>query len=132
MIKLETILENWSEWEMEFDDRFGRRLTQFLSIEDLEKIGYSTSDTNHSPIPWTEENVLAQLKEDIEFAWEKACNKRNLSACLMVSVIQRWCDALENKLEYDPDYTDYGKSFIHEVDQYYGWHLTDKDVAEED
>lgn len=132
MIKLETILKNYKEeWEMELDDRFGRRLAEFLPDEKLKLIGFTRTKTTPRKIKeWNEENVLAELKEDIEFAWEKACNRRGISSELMVEVVQRWCKVLENGLNFDPNYTDYGKSFLQEVDKKYDWHLTDRDVSE--
>lgn len=133
MLKLNTILTNYSEWKTELDDRFGRRLCAFLDEDQMHQIGFKYSDGATMPekLEWTEENVLKQLKEDVEFGWEKACNGRGISSSLMVDVIQKWCNVLENGLKYDPSYTDYGKEFIHSVDSLYGWHLTDKDVAED-
>lgn len=131
MIKLDTILENYKDWEVELDDRFGRRLCDFLDDEQIEQIGFGYTDESPREIKkWNEANVLAQLKEDVEFGWEKACNQRSISAALMVATIQNWCNVLENGLHYNPDYTDYGMSFIREVDQKYGWHLTDIEVGE--
>lgn len=131
MIKLETILKNYKDWKTVLDDRFGARLCKFLPDEDLWKIGFETDKPNREILDWTEENILDQLKRDVEFGWEKACNQRGISSGLMVDVCQKWCDVLENGLHYDPDYTDYGKSFLHEIDQKYGWHLTDVDVSED-
>lgn len=130
MIKLETILNNYKVWETELEDRFGARLCQFLEDENLAKVGFKSKGKREIKA-WTEENVLEQLKEDIKFGWEKACNQRGISASLMVDVVQKWCNVLENGLHYDPNYTDYGKEFLREVDCKYGWHLTDVDVAED-
>lgn len=132
MIKLETILGNYKDWENQLEDRFGARLCQFLPNDKLEKIGFETRNPDRKILDWTEENILDQLKKDVKFGWEKACNLRSISASLMVDVCQKWCNVLENGLHYDPDYTDYGKSFLQEIDQKYGWHLTDVDVLEEE
>ncbi len=131
MISKQEIIDNYSIWKTELDDRFGRRFGMFLENKDLDKIGFSCKDENREVKAWTKENILTELKDDLEFAWEKACNGRGISSSLMVDVVQKWCNILENGLHYDLNYTDYGKSFLQEVDKKYGWHLTDVDVSEE-
>lgn len=131
MLEIKDILANYDEkWQTPLEDRFGRRLAQFLTDEQSKQIGWKKPDS-YEVKAWTEQNVLAQLKDDVEFGWEKACNERGISASMMVDVVQKWCLVLGNGLKYADDYTDYGKAFLHEVDSYYGWHLTDEDVADE-
>lgn len=80
MKKIKEILDNYKEYEVFLDDRFGVRLCQFLTIKEMAQLGFSYNDKEkekaHKPKEWTEENILAQLKEDVEFGWEKACDER--------------------------------------------------------
>ena len=41
-------------------------------------------------IPYTRENILAQLSIDVEFGFEKALNMRGISAGLMFEVVRMW------------------------------------------
>lgn len=37
MKSINEIIENWKEWETFLDDRFGKRLCDFLTVEQAEK-----------------------------------------------------------------------------------------------
>lgn len=76
---------------------------------------------------WTEENILAQLRADVEFAIEKAVNHRGISAGLMNGVLVAWCIVLENGLEHT-DYSWYGDKLIKKIDELYGFGLVDNDT----
>ena len=80
MKTIKEVLENYKEYEVFLDDRFGVRLCQFLTIEQMKQIGFEYKDqeesNKHKPKEWNEKNILAQLKEDVEFGWEKACDER--------------------------------------------------------
>ena len=60
------------------------------------------------PKEFTRENVLAQLKEDVAFGFEKALNQRGISAGLMHDVVRMWNWILEEGLEDFNDYAQYG------------------------
>ena len=47
----------------------------------------------------TKENILIQLKQDLEFAFEKAIDKRGISSSFMFEVIEMWNWILEEGLE---------------------------------
>lgn len=130
MKTIEQILGNYEEYKTHLDDRLGRRLCQFLTVEQMESIGYkyrSEEDAKaHTPIPFTEENVLMQLKEDVEFGWEKACNQRGLSAGMMHEVVEAWCEVLENGLAGSVPYAPYGKPLFKAVAEKYGFELTEE------
>lgn len=113
MKALQEILSNYKEWEIELDDRFGVRLCSFLTVEQAETIGFRFKPeyaTTHKPLPWTRENVLAQLKKDVEFGFEKALNKRGISSGLMFDVVSKWNKVLEEGLEdfSEDNYAQYG------------------------
>ena len=89
MKTLDEIVNNYEEWSVFLDDRFGVRLAQFLTQEQLEKIGFKWNSDEPYPEPkeWTRENILVQLKEDVEFGFEKALDRRGISASLMFAVV---------------------------------------------
>lgn len=82
MKTLNEILDNYKDYAVVLDDRFGSRLAKFLTEEQLEKIGFKYDGDEPYPEPkeWTRENILVQLKEDVEFGFEKALDKRGISA----------------------------------------------------
>ena len=114
MKTLESILENYGKYETCLEDRLGRRLCQFLTVEQMNKIGFGfdneESKANHKPIPFTRENILKQLEQDVAFGFEKALDKRGLSSGMMFDVVMAWNRILEEGLEdWDEDnYKMYG------------------------
>lgn len=109
-----------------FDKRFTKRFLNFLPVEEWEKYEFKYTGEEEPPKPkeWTEENILAQLKEDVEFGIEKAENHRGISASLVYTVCQAWCIVLENGLE-NTDYGWYGDKLFKAIDNKYKWNLTD-------
>lgn len=106
------------------DGRDIHRLVQFVEEKDLEKIGVTLKPEyvgKHEAIPFTRENVLKQLKEDVLFGWEKAENERGISAGLMFEVVQFWNWVLEEGLEDFDRYGWYGKPLFIETAKKYGW-----------
>ena len=79
-------LDNYKDYAVVLDDRFGSRLAKFLTEEQLEKIGFKYDGDEPYPEPkeWTRENILEQLKSDVEFGFEKALDQRGISASLIV------------------------------------------------
>lgn len=125
MLTLDYVKEHIDEIEYDdlFDRRFTKRFVDFLPADEWEKFGFSyTGDDKFIPKEWTKENVINQLKEDLDFAIEKATNQRGISASLMYDVLRSWCKVLENGLE-DTEYGWYGDKLIKAVDEYYGFGL---------
>lgn len=121
MKKLTCILTNYKDYETPLEDRFGARLCDFLTERQAKKIGFSFKKGYvHKKKPWTEENVLAQLGEDVAFGFEKALNQRGISASLMYEVVKSWCKVLENGFE-DIDYPMYGLPLFKAVAVKYGF-----------
>lgn len=124
MKTIKEILDNYDEYKTDLEDRFGRRLTDFLTIEQCEKIGFVLNEgVIHEPIPFTRDNVLAELKRDVEFGWEKACDERGISSGLMHEVVCAWNKVLEEGLENFDDYNPYGKPTFKATADKYGWVL---------
>lgn len=93
------------------DGRDLHRLCQFIPEFELASFGLELKPEfvgKHVAINFTRENVLAQLKDDVEFGFEKALNKRGISAGLMYEVVEMWNWILEEGLEGFDDYAQYG------------------------
>ena len=127
MKTLEYVKTHIAEFEEDnvLDSRFTKRLVDFLPTEEWEQFGFKYSgDTPYTPKEWTEENVLAQLKADVEFGYEKSIFERGISSSLMASVVRGWCKVLENGCVLPED--DDGWYHIDQfktVAKHYGWRL---------
>lgn len=127
MKTINEILSNYKQdWQIFLDDRFGKRLTDFLTEEQCAQIGFVFKDEykgTHKPIEWTRDNILEQLKKDVEFGFEKALNQRGISSSLMFEVVRRWNKVLEEGLEnWDEDnYANYGLPLFKATALKYGW-----------
>ena len=127
MKTIEEILSNYEkEWATFLDDRFGSRLTQFLTEEQMESIGFKLKKEfkgKHVVKEWTRENILKQLEQDVEFGFEKALNQRSISSGLMFDVVLKWNRILEEGLEDwdEDDYAMYGLPLFKATAIKYGW-----------
>lgn len=112
MKTIEQVIESYKSETL--DGRDINRLSQFLTIEELKTLGFEFSSDiaalSHHPIPLTREAVLESLERDLAFAFEKALNRRGLSAGMMWEVVQMWNYILEEGLEdfSDDNYAQYG------------------------
>lgn len=111
MKSLEQVLESFKSETL--DGRDANRLAVFLPEDQLSKIGCSLKPEaigTWKAIPFTREAVLAQLKKDVAFGFEKALNQRGLSAGMMFGVVMMWNWILEEGLEdfSKGDYAQYG------------------------
>lgn len=127
MKTLDYVIEHYNEFEEDnvLDSRWTKRFLDFLPVSDWGKYGFKCTD-DPSTIEvkeWTEENILAQLKEDVEFGYQKAIDMRGISSELMAMVVNAWCKVLENGLNLDGDDGAYHiKQFV-TVAKHYGWEL---------
>lgn len=128
MKSLDYVKEHIEEIEQDIilDRRFTKRFLDFLPIEEWGKYGFKANGSvdlsDYKPKEWSEENILQQLKEDVEFGMQKAIDKRGISAELMYLVCKSWCIVLENGLE-GIEYYDYGKPLFQRIAAFYGWEL---------
>jgi len=96
------------------DGRDFNRLSPFIPDSDLAGFGMALNPDyvgTRTIKELTRENILAQLKDDVKFGFEKALDKRGLSAGAMFFVVSMWNWVLEEGLEnYDEDngYAQYG------------------------
>lgn len=118
MKTLEQIAQAYENKEREsncIDGRDMYRLADFIPFDMLPRFGIEPNDEWNDKEKWdghikpfTRENVLAQLKEDVDFGFEKALNKRGISSSLMYNVVQMWNWILEEGLEDFDNYPMYG------------------------
>ena len=92
----------------------------------MKSIVFSMKDEfkgQHIVKEWTRENILEQLKDDVEFGFEKALNRRGISSGLMFDVVHKWNKVLEEGLEdWDEDhYAMYGLPLFKATAVKYGW-----------
>lgn len=107
------------------DRRFTKRFIDFLPVEEWGQFGFGyCGEEPYVPKEWTEENILAQLKSDVEFGYLKAINERGISSGLMCFVVRAWCKVLENGLELPDEETgSYCINQFTSVAKHYGWEL---------
>ena len=98
-----------------WDGRGFTRLAQFIPFNLLPKFGITPNDEyndeekwNANVKPFTKENVLKQLEEDVDFGFEKALGKRGISSSFMYEVVKMWNFILEEGLEDFDSYAYYG------------------------
>jgi hypothetical protein len=106
------------------DERDLHRLAQFIPEEQLESFGITLKEEykgTHVAIPFTRENVLKQLEEDVEFGFDKALNQRSISAGLMYEVVRMWNWILEEGLEDFDEYAYYGLPLFKQTAVKYGF-----------
>lgn len=103
MLTKGAVLEAVSQWDPMYgafiDGRDRRRLAAWFAKSDWPKLGLTATTTeDHEIQPWTDEAFRAQLADDLAFAFEKATNKRAISAELMAWVVLMWLWILESPL----------------------------------
>lgn len=110
------------------DGRDFNRLAKFIPYNMLKDFGlvpreeYNNEEKwNSIVIPFTRENVLEQLRKDVEFGFEKALNKRGISSGLMYECVKLWNFVLEEGLEDFDSYSMYGLPLFKATAVKYGW-----------
>ncbi len=122
MKSLQQVKENYKSETL--DGRDITRLAQFIPEPELKDFGIELKDEyvgKHEHIPFTKENILNQLKEDVDFWFKKALNQRGLSAGMMASVVQMWNWILEEGLEDFDEYAQYGLPIFKATAEKYGF-----------
>ena len=84
----------------------------------METIGFKLREgTEHSPLQWTFENIISQLKDDAEFGLEKANSERGISSSLMYDVCKSWCKIIDRE-DLIVEYNNYGTETFENVLEY--------------
>lgn len=105
MKTLEQVISDYKSQVL--DGRDLTRLAVFVPNDQLHLLGLEYLNETQGNIgravrevlPFTRENVLAQLKEDVAFAFEKALNRRGISSRFMFECVRMWNWVLEEGLE---------------------------------
>lgn len=127
MKTLEQLIKDYKDNTL--DGRQSYRLAQFLTFDKLAKFGLKPKDGiteeeyNKLVKPFTRENVLAQLEEDVAFGFEKALNRRGISSWMMFECVKFWNNVLEEGLENwsNDNYAMYGLPLFKATAVKYGW-----------
>jgi len=124
MKTLEEVLSDFKTGAI--DKRDAYRIAMYVPEDQLHKIGFelnNKSDKKHIVIKWSKDNILKQLKADVEFGFEKALSMRGISSSLMYEVVLMWNRILEDGLEdWDSnDYQMYGLPLFKATALKYGW-----------
>lgn len=113
---MKTLEQIAKEYKSEtLDGRDLTRLSIFIPYNMLNDFGIKPKDEYDDEEIWnkhikefTRENILKQLEEDVDFGFEKALDKRGISASLMYEVVRMWNWILEEGLEDFDSYAQYG------------------------
>lgn len=110
---MKTIEEILKYESQALDGRDIGRLGSFMNLDQLKEVGLAPSNPEEwVPEEYTRENVIKRLESDLAFAFEKALNKRGLSAGMMFSVIKMWMWVLDEHEDLvnwsDDNYAMYG------------------------
>ena len=126
MYDIDYVKEHINEFEEDdfIDSRFTKRFMKFLPTSEWSKFGFEyAGEGEYVPKDWTEENILAQLKADVKFGYEKAVCERGISSELMAMVVNAWCKILQNGLNLDGNDGYYHIKQFTTVAKHYGWEL---------
>ena len=129
MLQLDYILNNWDKSNSLLGDMFGRRLRQFLTVEQAKSIDWEVLKQYHNPIEFTKQNVIKQLESDVAFGFKKALEKNLLISKLMFDIVKEWLFILEDPLKDFDDYSMYGLPLFKAVAVKYGF---DNPIGEDD
>jgi len=125
MLTIEAIIAHVSEkGSNTLDGRDMSRLSRFIPVSEWGKLGLVVKEgvdpATILTVPMTREILLAQLAQDLDFGFEKALNKRGLSAGMMYEVVKMWMWVLEDDLQHSDLYAQYGLPFFKAVALKYG------------
>jgi len=109
MKTLKQVAENYKSETL--DGRDLHRLMEFIPEKRLSEFGLELKKEykgKHKSKSFTRSNIIKQLKEDVDFGFEKALNQRGISSSMMYEVVSMWNWILEEGLEGFNDYAQYG------------------------
>jgi len=93
----------------------------FFPASEWAAFGFEAEEAADAPVPWTQENILEQLRRDVEFGFEKALDRRGISAGLMYNVVKMWMWVMEDDLQDHDEYAMYGLPLFKAVAVKYGF-----------
>lgn len=120
-------IEEIIKWQSQcFDGRDISRLIPFMTGEQILALNSAYGEFDLSKYPqeeFTKENVLAYVARDLDFAFEKALNRRGISSGLMFEVMKMWAWVLDDWPSLinwpDENYAQYGLPLFKAFAQHY-------------
>lgn len=106
------------------DNRDYYRLADFFEESEHSVFGVKLNEdckSSFKPKDWNLDNIISDLKRDVDFGFEKALNKRGISASLMSDVVYMWLWILEDDLQNFDDYPEYSLPLFKSVAVKYGF-----------
>ena len=106
-------------------------LLAYLPVERVKEFAKEDADLSKwQPKLLTREAVLEEMKDYMEFAWDKAENHRGISAWRSVEKMQAWLWLLGDEptltfAKEDDNYTNYGAPILMKICQIYGFPIPD-------
>lgn len=101
------------------DHRDFGRLAEFVKSEDLPILGYELKEgVEWTTKAWTRDNILQQLREDVEFGMHKTRGQRGVSAEMMYHCVNMWLYILEEQI--GEPYRSYGMPLFRAAAEKYG------------
>lgn len=96
-------------------------LATYLPIEEVQKLFPEADLKDFKTKELTRENVLQEIKDYLEFAWDKANNQRGLSAGRSMDHFTAWIWLLGDEDSFGDlrDYQYYGKDNLVEICEFY-------------
>lgn len=95
------------------------RLSDFFAPAQWGVLGFVAKEGVNMASParneWAYDTIIEALKDDVAFGFEKALNKRGISASLMNDCVKMWLWILEDPLQYHTEYAQYGLPLLKEV-----------------
>lgn len=103
----------------------------FLDAAAVAKAGEEVVKTKWTVRPNTRESILEEMKDYMEFAWDKALNHRGLSANRSVDKMKAWCWLLseDEKIDWE-NYAQYGAPILKQICELYGFPMPDGSDAQ--
>lgn len=110
------------------DQRDFSRLIDFFPVSDWHLFGFRLKEGEEAPEvkAWDEQDILACLHHDLQFAFEKAYGQRGISSSLMYEVIKMWMWVLDHPLQHDDNYAEYanyGLTYFIKVAHAFKWEV---------
>lgn len=103
-----------------FDGRDKTRIMAYCDVQTLNEHGYKLNDgVVWEQKEWNEETILENLKSDLDFAFEKALDKRGISSACMYEVIKMWNSVLD--IELPETYAQYGLPYFKATALHHGF-----------
>lgn len=106
----------------------GDVLLPFLPAEQVSE--FAKPKDGYEPYPLSHEQILAQMREYMEFSWEKAANHRGISAMRSIEKMSAWlwllCDDDTRAFAQDSaNYPQYGAPILKKICEVYGFPVPD-------